>query len=210
MKFFGIGLQKTGTTTLGDYFAACGIRRYYGGDIFLTQCALRSNYGPLQKRIKEYDGFEDAPWFMVYEWLATSLPDAKFILTTRSSPDKWLESCKKHCENYGPTYPFKQAFGYASPIGHETEFLKAYIAHIERVRQFFEPQPDRYLEVCIEDLAAHDNIVHFLGGESDGIPRIWSNRGSGGRVAGSRTFRFRTTIAYHVRCMLEAVNLPVR
>jgi hypothetical protein len=210
MKYFGIGVKKTSTTTLGDYFEACGIKRFYGGSVSLTQHFLKGNTRALDEIIEKYDGFEDAPWFMAYEYLYQKHPDAKFILTVRSTPDKWLKSCFKHCQNYGMQYPFKQVFGYHSPKGREKEYLEAYTSHNQQVENFFADKPGQFLKVCFEEETAHNQIVQFLGQNSDDIRKIWSNSGSRGRFDNSKWFRPRSFAVYYTRCALAGLGLPMR
>ncbi len=147
---------------------------------------------------------------MVYRYLYDKVPNSKFILTVRSSPEKWLNSCRKHCRNYGMQYPFKQVYGHQSPEGHEQEYLAAYATHNREVEEFFVDKQDRFLKICFEDPDAHAKLVSFLGTKVEDVNRIWSNVGTGGRVAGSRLFKARSVLVYDTRCMLASLNLPMR
>jgi|688.fasta_scaffold367248_1 hypothetical protein len=209
MKYFGIGVKKTSTTTLGDYFEACGVKRFYGGNVALTQQFLRGDLTALDEVVEKYDGFEDAPWFMAYEYLYQKHPNAKFILTVRSSPEKWLKSCFKHCENYGMQFPFKQVFGYQSPKGREKEYLNAYENHNKSVEEFFSDKQNQFLKICFEEVTAHDKIVKFLGRNPEEIKPIWSNSGARGRFDDSRLFKPRSIAVYYTRRLLASLNLPV-
>jgi hypothetical protein len=160
--------------------------------------------------MERYDGFEDAPWFMVYEQLYRMEPEAKFILTVRSTPEKWLRSCFKHCNNYGMQYPFKQVFGYHSPRGREMEYLEAYEDHNARVESFFADKPGKLLKVCFEDGDAHERVVRFLGGDPTRVRRIWSNLGERTQQGRGYGNKARSTAVYYTRCLLETLNLPMR
>jgi hypothetical protein len=210
MKYFGIGLKKTGTTTLGDYFEACGIKRFYGGNVVLTHHVLRGNLDPLDDVLERFNGFEDDPWFMIYEHLYKKYPDAKFILTLRSTPEKWLMSCIKHSQNYGMQYPFKQVFGYQSAKGREREYLDAYERHNRSVENFFADKTVQFLKVCFDEEGAHDKLVRFLGKQPNEVSKIWSNSAKGGRLARSRMHKARSIAVYYTRCVLESLNLPMK
>ena len=210
MKYIGVGTKKTGTTTLGRYFEACGIKRYVGGNVKLTHQVLKGDYTGLYDRLQRYDAFEDAPWFMVYQYLYETCPNARFILTVRSSPEKWLESTIKHCENYGLQYPFRQVYGHHSPKGHEDAYLAAYNAHNQAVEQFFADKPGRFIKICFEEDGAHQRLLAFLGVKDAEIPPVWSNAGTGGEKAGRVYTRSRACLVYFTRCMLERLNLPMR
>ena len=91
-KIFGIGLSKTGTTSLAraldilgyksrDYL---GVTRYIAGD--LSSINLQE--------LDANDAFTDTPIPSFYKQLDARYPNSKFILTTRDMDD-WLRSCKK-------------------------------------------------------------------------------------------------------------------
>ena len=91
-KIFGIGLSKTGTTSLAraleilgyktrDYI---GVTSYIAGD--LSSIDLQE--------IEANDAFTDTPIPSFYKQLDAKYPNSKFILTTRDMDD-WLRSCKK-------------------------------------------------------------------------------------------------------------------
>ena len=92
MKVFGIGLSKTGTTSLaraleilGYNVKDClGITKYSKGDISsINETALDT-----------YDALTDTPIPNFYRELDKKYPNSKFILTVRDM-DGWLNSCRK-------------------------------------------------------------------------------------------------------------------
>ena len=209
MKFFGLGLQKTGTTSLGDYYEHCGIRRLCGGSISLSQHVLRNQYHHLDPFLSSYDGFEDAPWFMIFEYLYSRYPNAKYILTVRFDPLIWLKSFIRHTQLYGPQFPFRQAYGYASPVGHEREFIDHYLSHIRRVESFFSSNDSSFLRVCLEDPSAHDELVSFLGRNPSEFARIHSNSSQAKSSYASYSRIIRRNAVYFGRCVFDRLGLPV-
>lgn len=94
MKIFGIGLHKTGTTTLIHCLSLLGLKR--GPDSFMTNKWINGKYGPIFDVVKKFDAFADSPWNhpLFYKHLDKEFPKSKFILTTRNT-DNWLVSFKR-------------------------------------------------------------------------------------------------------------------
>jgi len=92
MKIFGIGLSKTGTSSLAQALAILGFRtkdypgvaQYIPGDLSTLDPAM----------LDGHDALTDTPIPSLYPALDARYPGAKFILTVRSM-DGWLKSCKK-------------------------------------------------------------------------------------------------------------------
>lgn len=91
-KLFGIGLSKTGTTSLARALEILGyktrdfigVTKYTAGD--LSSINLQE--------IDANDAFTDTPIPSFYKELDVKYPNSKFILTTRNMDD-WLKSCQK-------------------------------------------------------------------------------------------------------------------
>ncbi len=92
MKVFGIGLSKTGTTSLAGALEILGYRtKDYPG----VQTYLPGDLSTLDPGVLDaYDAFTDTPVPSLYKALDVKYPGAKFILTIRDI-DGWLTSCKK-------------------------------------------------------------------------------------------------------------------
>ncbi len=103
-KIFGIGYNKTGTTSLEKIFKDIGLsvpdqaeqEKTIGQKLYL------GNYEPLVKFVKQYDAFQDLP-FSQDEYYAVAdvlFPNSKFILTIRD-PEKWFQSlCEFHKKTF--------------------------------------------------------------------------------------------------------------
>ena len=67
-KVVGIGLPKTGTTTLGYCFRRFGFKhRTYDMDLALQ--VKRNQLEPVLEEATKFESFEDWPWFAIYrEW----------------------------------------------------------------------------------------------------------------------------------------------
>jgi len=100
-KIFGVGLNKTGTTTLAEALELLGLgpvaRRAGEGDAHESvREALAGNYAPAIAYAKRYRSFEDRPWNIghIYRELAAAYPDARFVLTQRA-PERWWRSVER-------------------------------------------------------------------------------------------------------------------
>ena len=80
-KVFGIGLSKTGTTSLNDALNLLGIP-----SIHLPRSL---------EQIQEFDGATDTPIALAYKKLDLLYPGSKFVLTIRE-PKSWLGSYQSH------------------------------------------------------------------------------------------------------------------
>jgi hypothetical protein len=94
-KVFGIGANKTGTTSLKNAFKILGLTPVasWRNSKHLVGHFVRGDYGPMMEFAKGYRSFQDAPWCYgeLYKILAGKFRDAKFILTERDS-ESWFKS----------------------------------------------------------------------------------------------------------------------
>lgn len=99
-KVVGVGLPKTGTTTLGACFRRFGFKhRTYDMDLALH--VKRNQLEPVLEEATKFETFEDWPWFAIYRELDQRFPNSKFILTLRKDPDTYVASLKRHHEREG-------------------------------------------------------------------------------------------------------------
>lgn len=178
MKIIGIGLNKTGTTTLGQCLRQLGfsvtsvhmdlLRQIKRGD-------LRQTFLTMEK----FDSFKDWPWPIIYKEIDQQYPGSKFILTTRRDAQTWLNSLKAHAERKGPSESRKLVYGYEMPHGHEAEHIAFYEEHNRRVREYFANRPESLLEVCWETGSGWKELCDFLGVEAPDIPIPHANRKPG-------------------------------
>ena len=93
-KVFGIGLHKTGTTTLFACLEHLGYLMCPEAVGYLfRQSVAAEDYLPMLVLADRYEAFEDSPWNYknVFKVLDAVFPRAKFVLTTRDD-QSWLES----------------------------------------------------------------------------------------------------------------------
>jgi hypothetical protein len=161
VKIFGIGLQKTGTTTLGDCLKQFGFRH----SSYNRRAAwyLRKGCDHKLKEIMDlYDSFEDEPWAHTYKLADSLYPDAKFILTVRNSAEKWYQSICNHCDRI----PFNEHreffFDSILPRENRSEYIKAYEEHILEAQEYFKGREDKLLILDWTQDNALASLGHFL------------------------------------------------
>ncbi len=83
MKIVGLGISKTGTTTLGSAFEVLGYKHLSFSHKGIKMWEKRS-YSSLLKLMAPFDSFDDFPWPLFYKEIDQFFPDTKFIdATTR-------------------------------------------------------------------------------------------------------------------------------
>ncbi len=164
-KIFGIGLNKTGTKTLGACFDILGF------NAISCRADLLAYYraGQLDRVfavIDQFEAFEDWPYPLMYrELFARYGHNARFILTRRRDPATWLASLKKHSLKTDPDSHCRLlAYGYPYPHGVEPHHLDFYDRHLREVRAFFRSQnaQDQLLEACWEEATGWHELCAFL------------------------------------------------
>lgn len=162
-KVFGIGLNKTGTTTLGQCGRILGYRCTSCNRSLLKDIVLHKDFSNVHRQVVQYDLFEDWPWPLIYKELDTMFPESKFILTVRKSPDIWLNSLKKHSLKTGPfRHCRKLAYGYNYPFKREKKHIDFYLQHNDAVRDYFKHRENDFLEICWENGDGFEKLCRFL------------------------------------------------
>jgi hypothetical protein len=101
-KIFGIGLSRTGTTSLTQALLMLNIRSLHWPHDAATQRELMPYLADRRRPFafsaaEFYQGLTDTPVVAVYRELAQRYPDARFILTGRER-EAWLHSCERAWE----------------------------------------------------------------------------------------------------------------
>jgi hypothetical protein len=174
-KVFGIGYNKTGTTTLGVCMQTLGYR-HTSANLELTKCVARGDLETVFRHAELFESFEDWPWPLVYRELDQRFPGSKFILTVRMSSEAWIRSLAKHALLSGPTEFRRIAYGYSLPDGHEDEHIARYEFHNRTVREYFSGRAADFLEVCWETGTGWKELAAFLGVDAPAVPLPHANR----------------------------------
>ena len=164
-KVFGIGLNKTGTSSLRRALVSLG---YTHCDIRgrMTYKFFQGNIPQVLDMTEEYDSFEDWPWPLMYREVFERYGDtARYVLTTRRSPEIWVESLKAHSLHTSvDKNPRKRVFGHSYPHGVEADHIAFYENHNAQVRQFFADNNAAHLlaDLCWETGDGWAELCGFL------------------------------------------------
>jgi len=178
-KVFGIGLNKTGTSSLKRALVTlgydhCTIRGQ------LTQKFFNNSFNQIFNFAENFDSFEDWPWPLMYRQVFEKYGEtARYVLTRRSSADAWLESLKAHTLVTNPhNNPRKKIFGFDYPHGAEAQHITFYESHLSDVRKYFAAQGASHLlcEVCWEDGDGWKEVCDFLEQPVPDVPFPHANR----------------------------------
>lgn len=163
-KVFGVGLHKTGTTSLRSAMPMLGYKtvqpwrwtgRYHHtlSEDVLLQTAFRL--------ANTHDACIHSPFMTFHEELFAAYPDAKFVLTTRDE-QKWLESLLKYFE--GANWPeFRFVYGIDANTNAAEHLKDIFRQHNQDVRDFFADKPDSLLEMDISQGDGWQKLCDFLG-----------------------------------------------
>lgn len=176
LKVFGIGLSKTGTTSLNFYLNQIGIHSTH-----YTNVHTRNLIGEFDLGL--FTGFSDITISCQFEKLYPLFPKAKFIYTTREI-NTWEKSIQKHYQisnditnpaqlKKSPSAKIYQGRLHAIHDNLYTPFNSwktAYQTFDQRVINFFDDKDPSQLLIIdlIEDLDAHIKVAEFLGKEPVG------------------------------------------
>lgn len=165
-KVFCIGLNKTGTTSVGDALKILGFNRFGWRPGISAQLVNRwheGNFSPFTQVIEDHDAFEDLPWPLVFKELEERYPDAKFILTYRSNEEAWLSSIQKHIERGSRWLGHFLIYGSYDPQNDQDLYIQRYNRHNDDVRNYFASKPGKLIELCFENGDGWDKLCNFLG-----------------------------------------------
>jgi 3'-phosphoadenosine 5'-phosphosulfate (PAPS) 3'-phosphatase len=173
MKIFGIGLSKTGTSSLAHALEILGFRvKDYPGIEHYTAGDLDAALS--EEILSEFDAFTDTPIPSFFQELDKKFPGSKFILTVRER-DGWLKSCKKQFtqkladkQNEAHNSLFMDL--YDSTIFDETKFAAGYDRFVDGVLQYFQDRPDDLLVLDVVGGDGWDKLCPFLERDIPVIP----------------------------------------
>ena len=164
MKIIGIGLPKSGTTSLKTALHKLGFQP--GG-------ALKYDDPDAEVFVGDYNLLP----IERYRVLDMKYPDAKFILTLRESPEVWYNSvynwAERFKDNAGLKKQRKSMYGYEMPV--RDPLIEQYITHAESVYQYFEYRyhakiKDKLLIVCWEYGDGWEELCGFLNKPIPDVP----------------------------------------
>ena len=165
-KIFGIGLSRTGTSSLAKALEILGYKtmdfpgknmpKYAPGDLSSIEADLLENY----------EALTDTPIPSLYKQLDAKYPGSKFILTVRDM-DSWLLSCKRHfteklAEKHNPVLNEVHNDIYECAVFDEKKFRKGYDRFVKDVLSYFKKRRQDLLVMNICTGEGWEKLCPFL------------------------------------------------
>jgi 3'(2'),5'-bisphosphate nucleotidase len=164
-KILGIGLSKTGTTSLAHALEILGYKTkdypgisiYRSGDLSSVDLEV----------VDSHDALTDTPIPSFYRELDVRYPGSKFILTVREK-EGWLKSCRKQFnersaekQNDAHNRLFMDLYG--CTVFDEQKFLDGYERFVDGVREYFKDRPNDLLVINVTAGEGWEKLCPFLG-----------------------------------------------
>lgn len=166
MKIFGIGLTKTGTTSLSHALRILGYSTiHYPSNPTTFREILNGRFN--FSFLNHYDAATDITICRYYAQLDKLYPGGKFILTVRDI-SSWLESCQRHWARRQPS-PDNIDFNtlidisvYGCACFNMDRFRHVYEQHVRDVKHYFAGRAQDLLELDIVGGAGWVPLCRFL------------------------------------------------
>lgn len=201
-KFFCIGFNKTGTTSLEKAFKDLGfvVGNQTQAEFLLEEC-FKEDYSRLLEFCKTAQVFQDIPFSVsnTYKIVDKAFPKSKFILTIRDDSEQWYNSITNfHTKSFGngkipswddlknASYVYKGwIYRYITGQYHLTEedspydntkLITQYEKHNKEVIDYFENRKEDLLVINLSDKNAFFKFLEFIGIEPKEGSFPWENR----------------------------------
>jgi hypothetical protein len=166
-KIFGLGLSKTGTSSLAEALQILGFRTAHNPTDDATVQSLL--HGQVRCAVTEIsDAVCDILFVRHFRELDIEFPNSRFILTVRSR-EAWLASCRLHWAN---RYALLSDLAnedlvdfnvYGTTRFSERIFNAAYDAHYYAVQEYFRDRPTDLLTLDVCAGQKWQPLCQFLG-----------------------------------------------
>jgi Sulfotransferase domain len=172
-KIFGIGANKTGTSSLVVALRRLGFRAAHWDDHYdwssgtsPVTAAVASNRFRIPL-LEDYDAIADLPIPSVFKQLDAAYPSSKFILTTRDV-EAWHESIKQHlaigAEVFGRHGLIcEEQMFYRAERYDPAVFVQRYLEHQREVLDYFATKRGALLVIDFNRGDSWTRLCSFLG-----------------------------------------------
>lgn len=200
-KVFGIGRNKTGTTSLTAAMRELGYLPGIENDgaKLLEEWGVR-DFSKLIDYCKTGNFFQDIPFSLpfTYQAMDSAFPNSKFILTVRDNPQQWYGSLIKHMSRKAGKngqLPTKEDLLNSNPVRgnrwrsnrivaatpedklfDQELLIEYYNWHNKNVKEYFRHRPDDLLVLNVAEKGAYKKLCDFLGKETDQTEFPWKNK----------------------------------
>ncbi|MCH8902461.1 MAG: hypothetical protein IIA45_00880 [Bacteroidetes bacterium] len=168
-KIFGVGFQKTGTSSLQRAFEILGYKSC-GARPDLLLDILNGRYKKVTKIVNKYEVFLDHPWPQIFDFLDEHYPGSKFILTIREEED-WFKSVSNHVGDFrSPIHEWIYGKGYGLPKYNKKHTIEVYKKHQQKVIQYFSERPNSLLIIDFQHDFNWKTLCEFLNVQIPDVP----------------------------------------
>lgn len=201
-KYFCVGRNKTGTTSLAKAFDNLGfvVGNQRTAELIADKYYFRGCFERIVAFCRMGQVFQDVPfsWPGTFRYLDEAFPDSKFILTIRDDAETWYRSITGfHAKMFGhngnvpsaadlrrATY-VRRGFMYNVIPIHGTSdenpyqkdiMIESYERHNRDVTEYFSSQRDRLLVINLSDKNAFQRFTEFIDVETNITEFPWENR----------------------------------
>jgi hypothetical protein len=176
-RVFGIGLNKTGTSSFHHAMTMLGLESLHWGGPEVrdkVQAALDTDRPLLTNLDPRFDAFSDILLLSTnFARLDAEYPGSKFVLTVRDV-DAWVDSRRRHVEN-NIARKARGEYDGTFLVVDEAGWRAEWDAHVVRVRDYFAGRDD-FLEIDITAGPGWEPFCELLGIEAPDAPFPWENR----------------------------------
>ncbi len=176
-RIFGIGLNKTGTSSFHEALTVLGFQSlHYGGQAAAdsVQRAIDDAAPLLANLDQRYDAFSDIGLLSRrFQILDEQYPGSHFVLTVRPFDD-WIDSRRRHVERNIAAKREGRYRGTFLVVDVEKWTLE-WETHMERVHRYFAGRDD-FLEVDFTRDARWGPLCTLIGVAEPDVAFPWSNR----------------------------------
>jgi hypothetical protein len=188
-KVFGIGLSRTGTSSLAAALKTLGFKSIHWPHDKITQRELNAYYSGRDAFrftvANTFDAVTDTPVASVYRELSHLYPEARFVLTVRDK-SSWLDSCSGFFDRAIPSEKSSSPYlEYCATIRRRLygrtdfdpyDFEAAYRKHVAGITEWFAQIPERLLIMDITAGESWEKLCAFLHAEIPDKPFPHRNR----------------------------------
>nr|MBA3240936.1 hypothetical protein [Acidobacteriota bacterium] len=170
-KVFGLGLSKTGTSSLTEALNLLGVPAVHYPHDELTYSELRAGNYRLSI-LEKFQAASDISVAPFYAQLDHAFHGSRFVLTVREK-ESWLRSCETHWRllmQWWENFPaFKRFHEFASAAAYGTiefsreRFSFVYDTHARNVGDYFRERPGDLLIIDICGGEGWEKLCPFLG-----------------------------------------------
>lgn len=176
-KIIGVGLEKTGLTSLTKALSALGIvsshTPYEAEFIYLRDSTAGRK---LFYAYPDVIAFIDYPFPRIYQRMDKDYPGSKFILTVRDE-DEWLKSGQNYFTKPRAYITKKTMEQWQDTEENNKSNLERYRNHIKEVKAYFKDRPNDLLEINICAGEGWEMLCAFLNKDVPDSPFPHLNKG---------------------------------